>query len=62
MAPTHVVIRPRWWGGFTECILTTALYTRRFRLISETLRQAEAGTYQTRPSIGVTTKWERVWI
>ncbi len=29
--------------------LTTALYTRRFRLISETLRQAEAGTYATRP-------------
>jgi signal transduction histidine kinase len=30
-------------------LLTTALYTRRFRLISETLRQAEAGTYQARP-------------
>src|SRR5574341_439137 len=30
--------------------LTTALYTRRFRLISETLRQAEAGTYAARPS------------
>jgi signal transduction histidine kinase len=29
--------------------LTTALYTRRFRLISETLRLAEAGTYQARP-------------
>jgi len=29
--------------------LTTALYTRRFRLISETLRQAEAGTYAARP-------------
>lgn len=29
--------------------LTTTLYTRRFRLISETLRQAEAGTYQERP-------------
>jgi signal transduction histidine kinase len=28
---------------------TTALYTRRFRLISETLRQAEAGTYAARP-------------
>ena len=28
---------------------TTALYTRRFRLISETLRQAEAGTYAERP-------------
>ena len=32
-----------------SALLTTALYTRRFRLISETLRQAEAGTYQTRP-------------
>lgn len=30
-------------------LLTTALYTRRFRLISETLRQAEAGTYAARP-------------
>lgn len=30
--------------------LTTALYTRRFRLISETLRQAEAGTYAARPN------------
>jgi signal transduction histidine kinase len=30
--------------------LTTALYTRRFRLISETLRQAEAGTYAARPT------------
>lgn len=29
--------------------LMTTLYTRRFRLISETLRQAEAGTYQARP-------------
>jgi signal transduction histidine kinase len=29
--------------------LTTALYTRRFRIISETLRQAEAGTYAARP-------------
>lgn len=29
--------------------LTTALYTRRFRLISDTLRQAEAGTYAVRP-------------
>jgi signal transduction histidine kinase len=27
----------------------TALYTRRFRLISDTLRQAEAGTYAVRP-------------
>jgi signal transduction histidine kinase len=33
-----------------SAFLTTALYTRRFRLISETLRQAEAGTYQTRPN------------
>jgi signal transduction histidine kinase len=32
-----------------SAFLTTALYTRRFRLISEALRQAEAGTYQTRP-------------
>jgi signal transduction histidine kinase len=32
-----------------SAFLTTALYTRRFRLISETLRQAEAGTYQSRP-------------
>lgn len=32
-----------------SAFLTTALYTRRFRLISETLRQAEAGTYQERP-------------
>jgi signal transduction histidine kinase len=32
-----------------SAFFTTALYTRRFRLISETLRQAEAGTYQTRP-------------
>jgi signal transduction histidine kinase len=29
--------------------LTTAMYTRRFRLITETLRQAEAGTYASRP-------------
>ncbi len=29
--------------------LTTALYTRRFRLISDTLRQAETGTYAARP-------------
>ena len=33
-------------------ILTTALYTRRFRLISEALREAEAGTYQARPRYG----------
>jgi signal transduction histidine kinase len=32
-----------------SAFLTTALYTRRFRLISETLRQAEAGTYESRP-------------
>ncbi|HVO93309.1 MAG TPA: HAMP domain-containing sensor histidine kinase [Terriglobales bacterium] len=32
-----------------SAFLTTALYTRRFRLISETLRQAEAGTYAARP-------------
>jgi signal transduction histidine kinase len=29
-----------------SALLTTALYTRRFRIISEALRQAEAGTYQ----------------
>ena len=33
-----------------SAFLTTALYTRRFRLISETLRQAEAGTYAARPA------------
>ena len=32
-----------------SAFLTTALYTRRFRLISDTLRQAEAGTYAHRP-------------
>lgn len=32
-----------------SAFLTTALYTRRFRLISETLRHAEAGTYAARP-------------
>src|SRR5688500_6192652 len=32
-----------------SAFLTTALYTRRFRIISETLRQAEAGTYAARP-------------
>jgi signal transduction histidine kinase len=32
-----------------SAFLTTALYTRRFRLISETLRQAETGTYAARP-------------
>jgi signal transduction histidine kinase len=35
-----------------SALLTTALYTRRFRLISEALRQAEAGTYQARPRYG----------
>jgi signal transduction histidine kinase len=33
-----------------SAFLTTALYTRRFRLISETLRRAEAGTYAARPA------------
>jgi signal transduction histidine kinase len=32
-----------------SAFLTTTLYTRRFRLISDTLSQAEAGTYQARP-------------
>jgi signal transduction histidine kinase len=32
-----------------SAFVTTALYTRRFRLISDTLRQAEAGTYAARP-------------
>jgi signal transduction histidine kinase len=32
-----------------SAFLTTALYTRRFRLISETLRRAETGTYEARP-------------
>ncbi len=32
-----------------SAFLTTALYTRRFRLISDALRQAEAGTYASRP-------------
>lgn len=32
--------------------LTTALYTRRFRLINDALREAEAGTYQARPHYG----------
>jgi signal transduction histidine kinase len=32
-----------------SAFLTTALYTRRFRLIGDALRQAEAGTYATRP-------------
>jgi signal transduction histidine kinase len=33
-----------------SAFVTTALYTRRFRLISDTLRQAEAGTYAARPA------------
>jgi signal transduction histidine kinase len=33
-----------------SALLTTALYTRRFRLISETLSRAEAGTYENRPA------------
>jgi len=38
-------------GGIAllSAFLTTALYTRRFSIISETLRQAEAGTYAARP-------------
>ncbi|MGH7826087.1 MAG: sensor histidine kinase [Candidatus Binatia bacterium] len=32
-----------------SALFTTALYTRRFRLITETLRQADEGTYQARP-------------
>jgi signal transduction histidine kinase len=38
-------------GGvaLVSAFLITALYTRRFRLIADTLRQAEAGTYQARP-------------
>jgi signal transduction histidine kinase len=35
-----------------SAFLTTALYTRRFRLISDTLRQAETGTYAARPRYG----------
>jgi signal transduction histidine kinase len=35
-----------------SAFLTTALYTRRFRLISDALREAEAGTYQARPHYG----------
>jgi signal transduction histidine kinase len=38
-------------GGIAlvSAFITTALYTRRFRLIADTLRDAEAGTYQARP-------------
>jgi signal transduction histidine kinase len=32
-----------------SAFLTTALYTRRFRVISDALRRAEAGTYASRP-------------
>ena len=49
-------------ADFTVCLgggvalvaafLTTTLYTRRFRLIADTLRQAEAGTYAARPQYG----------
>ena len=41
------------FGGVVALLsafVTTALYTRRFRLISDTLRQAEAGTYAARPT------------
>ena len=50
LASTHFSVcsrrRRRAWSA---AFLTTALYTRRFRLISDTLRQAEAGTYAARP-------------
>ena len=41
-------------GGvaLVAAFLTTTLYTRRFRLIADTLRQAEAGTYEARPQYG----------
>jgi len=41
-------------GGvaLVAAFLTTTLYTRRFRLIADTLRQAEAGTYAVRPQYG----------
>jgi signal transduction histidine kinase len=41
-------------GGvaLVAAFLTTTLYTRRFRLIADTLRQAEAGTYAARPQYG----------
>jgi signal transduction histidine kinase len=48
----HQVILLFALGGavaLVSAFLTTALYTRRFRLISDTLRQAEAGTYAHRP-------------
>ncbi|HXG50110.1 MAG TPA: HAMP domain-containing sensor histidine kinase [candidate division Zixibacteria bacterium] len=39
-------------GGIAllSAFLTTALYTKRFRLIADTLRSAEAGTYSERPA------------
>ncbi len=36
--------------ALSSAFLTTALYTRRMRIIGEALRQAEAGTYQARPA------------
>jgi signal transduction histidine kinase len=38
-------------GGvaFLSAFATTALYTKRFRMITDALRQAEEGTYQARP-------------
>lgn len=41
-------------GGvaLVAAFLTTTLYTKRFRLIADTLRQAEAGTYAARPQYG----------
>lgn len=36
--------------ALVSAFFTTALYTRRFRLIADTLRQAEAGTYEVRPN------------
>ena len=38
--------------ALVAAFLTTTLYTRRFRLIADTLRQAEAGTYAARPQYG----------
>jgi signal transduction histidine kinase len=35
--------------ALVSAFATTALYTRRFRLITDALRQAEEGTYQARP-------------
>jgi signal transduction histidine kinase len=41
-------------GGvaLVAAFLTTTLYTRRFRLIADTLRRADAGTYAARPQYG----------